>query len=98
MLKKKTVSSFSTLSDALDKIAPDGALIDDSPFAKIDEWLPTGSYILNAVISGSIFGGIPNRRSIMFAGAEGCLQKDEEVEIYILKNNISEHHERKTMC
>lgn len=71
MAKKKNTSSFSFLSEALDKIAPDGAIIDDSPIAKIDEWIPTGSYVLNAVISGSIFGGVPNRRSIAFYGGEG---------------------------
>lgn len=70
-MSKKKLSSFSKLSDALDKIAPDGALIDDSYLAKIDEWIPTGSYILNAALSGSLFGGLPNRRSLVLAGEEG---------------------------
>ena len=70
-MAKKNQSSFSKLSDALDKVAPDGALIDDSPFAKIDDWIPTGSYILNAALSGSLFGGLPNRRSLVLAGEEG---------------------------
>jgi RecA/RadA recombinase len=64
-------SSFSELNDALSKISPDGSIIDDSVYARIDEWIPTGSYILNAAMSGSIFGGMPNRRSLMFAGQEG---------------------------
>lgn len=87
-------SSFSELNDMLSKFSPDGAIIEDSIYARIDEWIPTGSYILNAALSGSLFGGMPNRRSLMFAGAEGCLQKDEEVEIYILKTS-SQHHETK---
>jgi RecA/RadA recombinase len=66
---KKT--SFSELNDALTRISPDGAIIEDSLYAKIDEWIPTGSYILNAAMSGSLFGGMPNRRSLMFAGQEG---------------------------
>ena len=70
-MSKKKLSSFSKLSDALDKVAPDGALIDDSPFAKIDEWISTGSYILNAALSGSLFGGLPNRRSLVLSGEEG---------------------------
>ena len=69
-MAKKNLSSFSKLCDALDKIAPDGAIIDDSPIAKIDEWIPTGCYIINAALSGSIFGGLPNRRSLLLAGAE----------------------------
>lgn len=64
-------SSFSELNDMLSKFSPDGAIIDDSLYAKIDEWIPTGYYILNAALSGSLFGGLPNRRSLMFAGAEG---------------------------
>lgn len=85
-------TSFLALNDMLNKISPDGAIIDDSLYARIDEWIPTGSYILNAALSGSLFGGMPNRRSLMFAGEEGCLQKNEEVEIYILKST-SQHHE-----
>lgn len=36
----------------------------------IDEWISTGSYSLNALVSGDIFKGIPNNRAIMFAGEE----------------------------
>ena len=95
---KKEKSSFSELNDMLSAFSPDGAIIDDSIYARIDEWIPTGSYILNAAMSGSLFGGMPNRRSFMLAGEEGCLQKDEEVEIYIIKNkNISQTHETKML-
>jgi RecA/RadA recombinase len=68
--KSSKKASFSELNDALTKISPDGAIIEDSIYAKIDEWIPTGSYILNAAMSGSLFGGMPNRRSLMFAGQE----------------------------
>lgn len=69
--EKTTVkSSFSEINDLLSKFSPDGAIIEDSIYAKIDEWIPTGSYIFNAALSGSLFGGMPNRRSLMFAGEE----------------------------
>lgn len=73
MVKKKITgqASFSTLNDMLNKIAPDGEMIEINPIAKIDEWISTGSYILNACLSGSIFGGLPNRRSLVLAGEEG---------------------------
>jgi len=35
-----------------------------------DEWISTGSYILNALISGDMFKGIPNNKATMFAGIE----------------------------
>jgi len=68
--EKSQKSSFSELNDMLSKFSPDGAIIEDSIYARIDEWIPTGSYILNAALSGSLFGGMPNRRSLMFAGQE----------------------------
>ncbi|HRT03417.1 MAG TPA: ATPase domain-containing protein, partial [Candidatus Diapherotrites archaeon] len=76
MAKKKiseeiSSNSFSKLNDFLNKIAPDGEILDINPIAKIDEWISTGSYILNAALSGSIFGGLPNRRSLVLAGEEG---------------------------
>ena len=74
MAKKKPITgkaSFSTLNDLLNKIAPDGEMIEINPIAKIDEWISTGSYILNACLSGSVFGGLPNRRSLVLAGEEG---------------------------
>lgn len=77
MAKKTSVTksvdktSFSELNNALSKISPDGAIIEDSIYARIDEWIPTGSYVLNAAMSGSLFGGMPNRRSLTFSGLEG---------------------------
>ena len=63
--------SFSELNTALSVYSPDGAILEDSVYARIDEWIPTGNYILNAALSGSLFGGMPNRRSLTFAGEEG---------------------------
>jgi RecA/RadA recombinase len=76
MAKKKTnnptePASFSKLNDFLNTIAPDGEMLDINPIAKIDEWISTGNYILNAALSGSLFGGLPNRRSLVLAGDEG---------------------------
>jgi hypothetical protein len=91
--KNKKSASFSELNDALNVFSPHGDILEDSVYAKIDEFIPTGPYILNAALSGSLFGGMPNRRSLTFAGEEGCLEKNEEVEIYKIKNaNISQKH------
>lgn len=74
MAKKTTpkkIKSFNALNDFLNTFDGDGDILENAAFAKIDEWIPTGYYILNAAFSGSIFGGIPNRRSIAFAGEQG---------------------------
>jgi len=38
-------------------------------FGEITEYIDTGSYIINAQFSGSIYGGIPNARSVEIAGS-----------------------------
>jgi RecA/RadA recombinase len=69
--KEKVTASFLDLNDSLNKISPNGSILEDSLYARIDEWIGTGSYILNAALSGSLLGGMPNRRSLCLAGAEG---------------------------
>lgn len=63
--------SFLDLDNALTKINPKGSIITHNTFSKIDEHINTGNYLLNAQLTGSLFGGIPNSRSICFAGESG---------------------------
>ena len=63
--------SFADLDSALTKINPKGSIITHNTFSKIDEYIPTGNYLFNAQLTGSLFGGIPNSRSICFAGESG---------------------------
>lgn len=63
--------SFSDLDSLLSKINPKGSIITHNTFSKIDEWINTGNYLLNAQLTGSLFGGIPNSRSVCFAGETG---------------------------
>ena len=88
MAKKTTkgTSGAISMSDLLGKFQNDVELIEDSSYANIDEWIPTGSYILNATLSGSLFGGVPNRRSLCLAGDSGCLPKDEKVKVYVFRS------------
>lgn len=63
--------SFADLDTALSKISPKGSIITHNTFSKIDEYIPTGNYMLNAQLTGSLFGGIPNSRSVCVAGESG---------------------------
>ena len=93
MAKKKPTTgstSFSQLNDFLNEIAPDGDIIDVNPIAKIDEWISTGSYILNAALSGSLRGGMPNRRSLGLAGEEGTGKT--YVALSIVRNGINDQN------
>jgi hypothetical protein len=55
-------------------------------FADISEYIPTGNYLLNAQMSGSLFGGYPNTRSISISGDPSCLHKTQKLRIYKIKN------------
>lgn len=42
--------------------------VSDGNIADVDSYVDTGSYSLNALASGSIYGGIPNNKTLVFAG------------------------------
>ena len=64
--------SFDELDSSMSKIDSLGSKMTLNTYSKIDEWIGTGNYLLNAQISGSVFKGIPNSRSIVFSGVSGC--------------------------
>ena len=65
--------SFLDLDKELSKIEGFelGSLLANNSFSEVEEWIPTGNYLLNAQISGSLFGGIPNTRSFGLMGDPG---------------------------
>jgi RecA/RadA recombinase len=65
--------SFLDLDKELSKIEGFelGSLLANNSFSEVDEWIPTGNYLLNGSISGSLFGGIPNTRSFGLMGDPG---------------------------
>ena len=62
--------SFQDLDKSLSKIEgfETGSILENNDFSEVSDWIPTGNYLLNAQLSGSIFGGIANNRSIGIAG------------------------------
>lgn len=59
------------LLDALEEIRqinPYAEFLDQSSLSKIDGYIDTGSMVLNALISGSCYGGVPKGRLTQFAG------------------------------
>jgi RecA/RadA recombinase len=65
--------SFAALDKELSKIAgfETGSILSTNTFSEVDEWIPTGNYLLNAQISGTLFGGVPNSRSFGVMGDPG---------------------------
>lgn len=96
MAKKNNLSTTSeSIFDLVNSIDNSAEILSDSKTAVIPDYISTGSYILNACVTGSLFKGFPCGRVVCLAGIPGCLPKNEKVEIYIMKNkNISQHHEQ----
>jgi hypothetical protein len=81
--------SFDELDGAMSKIDSLGSVMTKNSYSKIDEWIGTGNYLLNAQISGSVFKGIPNSRSIVFSGVSGCLHPDTKLTVFVSEEKTS---------
>jgi RecA/RadA recombinase len=64
------INAFNKFNDILEKKVKSKITL--MGFSDIDDYIPTGNYLLNAQISGSVFGGYPNTRSIGIAGDSGA--------------------------
>jgi RecA/RadA recombinase len=79
MAKKKSEAEspqdLGDIQDAfkiLDDLNPDAAFLDENSLSNVSEWIDTGCMALNAIISGSLYGGIPMGRITGFAGPQAC--------------------------
>lgn len=63
-MEKDVLKVFS----ALDKLNPEATFLSDASLSRVDAWFDTGSMALNAIISGSLHGGVPKGRVIGFSG------------------------------
>ena len=54
--------------DTIDSVNPFATYLSDSTLSRVGGWVDTGSYVLNAIVSGSLHGGIPKGRVTMLAG------------------------------
>ncbi len=64
------INAFNKFNDLLEKKVKSKVTL--MGFSDIDDYIPTGNYLLNAQLSGSVFGGYPNTRSIGIAGDSGA--------------------------
>ena len=64
VLDKKILEAM----EEIDKINPYATFLDQSTISNVTEWINTGSMGLNAIISGSLYGGIPRNRVTLVAG------------------------------
>ena len=73
MAKKSTTSTSSgSIFDIIQSVDKGVEIIEESAGAQINDYISTGSYILNACITGSLFKGIPCGRVVTLAGNPGA--------------------------
>lgn len=63
--------TFEDLNKELSKISTFGDTLDKSEVSTVDHHISTGNYALNAALTGSVWGGFPNNRSVAIAGPSG---------------------------
>lgn len=56
----------------LDELNPQASYLNENTLSTVTDWIDTGNMALNAIISGSLFGGIPMGRLTGFIGPESC--------------------------
>jgi RecA/RadA recombinase len=73
MAKKKEISSdgLSSVFDLVKSVDDSAEIIAESAYSNIAEWIPSGSYILNAAMSGDLFKAVPSGRVTTFEGDSG---------------------------
>jgi RecA/RadA recombinase len=72
--KNDTLARLAKLNGAIEKKITASEKVGFDVFKKfpgISEYISCGNYVINAVLSGSLFGGVPNNRSIELAGKSG---------------------------
>jgi len=69
MPKQNTgLAALKEIFKTVDDLNPDAAILESSTISTADDWIDTGSYALNAILSGSLHKGIPSGRITGFSG------------------------------
>lgn len=69
---EETSGSIQDAFKVLEDLNPEAAYLDENSLSTVKDWIDTGSMALNAIISGSIYGGVPMGRLTGFIGPESC--------------------------
>lgn len=86
----QTVGSIDDAFKVLDELNPEASFLDENSLSTVKEYIDTGSMALNAIISGSLYGGIPMGRLTGFIGPESCGKT-------LIANKIMANAQRKGM-
>lgn len=57
---------------SLQKLNANATVLEDNTLSNVTDWIDTGCLVLNTILSGSLYGGVPKGRITIFAGESGC--------------------------
>ena len=67
-MDKKALAAFK----ALDKLNPEATFLSETSLSSVETWFDTGCMVLNSIISGSLYKGVPKGRITGFSGPSMC--------------------------
>lgn len=70
--KKNLSSDVLAAFKVLEDLNPDATFLNESALSNISTFIDSGSMALNAIISGSLYKGVPSGRIIGFSGPTSC--------------------------
>ena len=56
----------------LQKLNSNATTLEENTLSNVTEWVDTGCLVLNSILSGSLYGGVPKGRITIFAGEAQC--------------------------
>lgn len=71
-VEEQNVGDIADAFKILDDLNPEATFLSENSLSNVKEWIDTGSLALNAIISGSLYGGVPMGRLTGFIGPESC--------------------------
>ena len=79
--------------DSINTINPYASYLNESTLSSVEDWIDTGSMVLNAIISGSLYKGVPKGRVVQLAGPSQCLTKNQTLTVYRMRSIIRSSEE-----
>jgi len=70
--KPKIDKNMADAFSVIEKLNKDSATLSEGALSTVTEYIDTGSYALNAIVSGSMYKGIPKGRVTGLVGPTGC--------------------------
>lgn len=72
MKKNNIPKELADVFGAIDKLNSESDVLSNNALSIVNGFIDTGSYALNAILSGSLYGGIPKGRITGLCGPAGC--------------------------